>query len=163
MKELAQDADVSFTALYRYFPSKAHVLLAISLDRYERGLERVLAEAPVPGTVTERVRHYMLREFEVARRNPHLTAALLSALADINATNSAVNEVITDLHLRILRHVAEVGGQDLSAAQTSALPIIVDAFPAATRRWLAGLISEDEARRRIETSCLLLEAVATAR
>lgn len=163
MKELAQDADVSFTALYRYFPSKAHVLLAISLDRYERGLERVQAEAPVPGTVTERVRHYMLREFDAARRNQRLTEALLSALADINPTNSAVNEVITELHLRILRHVAEAGGEHLTAAQAGALPIIVDAFPAATRRWLAGLIPEHEARRRIETSCRLLDAVSAAK
>jgi AcrR family transcriptional regulator len=159
MKELARNADVSFTALYRYFPSKAHVLLAISLDRYERGLERVLEEAPVSGTVTERVRHYMLREFEISRRNPHLTEALLSALADINPTNSAVNEAITDLHVRILRHVAEVGARPISSAQAEVLPIIVDAFPAATRRWLAGLITEEEARHRIEVCCLLLDAV----
>ena len=37
MKELSQRADVSLATLYRYFPAKDHVLLAITLSRYERG------------------------------------------------------------------------------------------------------------------------------
>lgn len=46
MKELAQRAGVSLATLYRYFPSKDHVLLAIALGRYENALRRVAGEPP---------------------------------------------------------------------------------------------------------------------
>ena len=49
MKELSQRADVSLATLYRYFPAKDHVLLAITLSRYERALTRVRGEPPRGG------------------------------------------------------------------------------------------------------------------
>ncbi|HEX8007159.1 MAG TPA: helix-turn-helix domain-containing protein, partial [Trebonia sp.] len=53
MKELAERADVSLATLYRYFPSKDHVMLAITYSRYENALRRVSGEAPRGSTVQE--------------------------------------------------------------------------------------------------------------
>src|ERR1700678_1616597 len=63
MKDLAQRADVSLATLYRYFPAKDHVLLAISASRYENALRRVTGERPRGATVQERVTNHLLREF----------------------------------------------------------------------------------------------------
>ncbi len=46
MKDLSQRAGVSLATLYRYFPAKDHVLLAILLSRYTTALAQVTAEIP---------------------------------------------------------------------------------------------------------------------
>ena len=62
MKELAQRADVSLATLYRYFPAKDYVLLAIAVGRYENALRRVTDETPDGATPAERVTSHLLRE-----------------------------------------------------------------------------------------------------
>ena len=44
MKDLAQRAGVSLATLYRYFPAKDYVLLAVALSRYQAAWRRVSAE-----------------------------------------------------------------------------------------------------------------------
>src|SRR5580692_4456641 len=73
MKDLAQRADVSLATLYRYFPSKDHVLLAISLGNYQAAARKVLQEVPRGATARERVTNHMLREFRAQQRNQRLT------------------------------------------------------------------------------------------
>src|ERR1700733_5083100 len=82
MKELAQRADVSLDTLYRYFPAKDHVLLAITLSRYERALARVRQEPGRPGTFRGRGPAPRPREFGAGRREPLLTAALSRAVSE---------------------------------------------------------------------------------
>src|ERR1700744_6794165 len=61
MKELAERAVVSLATLYRYFPSKDHLLLAISQARYENALRRGRNESPHGGTGQERITPHHLR------------------------------------------------------------------------------------------------------
>src|SRR5580704_12924551 len=75
MKELAQRADVSLATLYRYFPAKDHILLAITLSRYEQALIRVRAGPPRPGTMRGRGTAHLLREFRAGQREPLLFVA----------------------------------------------------------------------------------------
>jgi TetR/AcrR family transcriptional regulator, cholesterol catabolism regulator len=49
MKDLAQRAGVSLATLYRYFPSRDYVLLAVSLARYQEAAREVFAEPPAAG------------------------------------------------------------------------------------------------------------------
>src|ERR1700677_2482935 len=81
-KELAQRAEVSLATLYRYFPSKDHVLLAISYSRYESALRRVTNEPPHGATMQERVSSHLLREFRAEQRDQRLTAALTRVITD---------------------------------------------------------------------------------
>jgi TetR/AcrR family transcriptional regulator, cholesterol catabolism regulator len=156
MKDLAQRAGVSLATLYRYFPSKDYVLLAVSLARYQDAARKVLAEVPRGETVRERVTNHMMREFRAQQREQRLTAALVQALTDTRRSYSAVIEAIEHLHLRILRHVAAAGGP-LSEQQQKLLPIVIDIFSSATRRWLAGVYSPVEAKFQITAGCQLLE------
>jgi TetR/AcrR family transcriptional regulator, cholesterol catabolism regulator len=156
MKELSQRADVSLATLYRYFPAKDHVLLAITLSRYEGALARVQAELPRGGTVRERVTGHLLREFRAEQREPRLTAALSRAVSETGRSYSATIERIERLHLRVIRHVASAGGP-LSARHGAVLPVVADVFTAATRRWLAGVSSPAAARFEIRLGCRLLD------
>jgi AcrR family transcriptional regulator len=155
MKELAERAAVSLATLYRYFPSKDHLLLAISHGRYENALRRVRAEAPRGDTVQERVTSHLLREFRAEQRDQRLTAALTRVLSDTRPEYAPVIINTQQLHLRVLEHVATAGGpvdDDLRWR----LRIVMDVFGAATGRWLAGVSSAAEARFEIRVGCYLL-------
>jgi AcrR family transcriptional regulator len=70
MREIAETAGVSRGTLYRYFPSKDHVLAsAAAYDalRFSDGLDAVLAAALSPG---ERITAFMAYAFEFIRSHP---------------------------------------------------------------------------------------------
>lgn len=156
MKDLAQRARVSLATLYRYFPSKDYLLLAVCLARYQEAVRKVLAEVPRGDSVRERVTNHLLREFGAQRRDQRLTASLVQALAETRRGYSSMLETIEHLHLRIVSHVAAAGGR-LSDQQQKVLPVVLDIFSAATRLWLAGVFSVADAEFQIMTGCELLD------
>src|SRR6202035_1679649 len=82
MKELAERAVVWLATLYRYFPSKDHLLLAIVQSRDENALRRVTGEVPRGPGVQERLTSHLLREFRAEQRDQRLPAALPRVLSD---------------------------------------------------------------------------------
>ena len=155
MKELAERAVVSLATLYRYFPSKDHLLLAISQSRYENAFRRVTSEAPRGATVQERVTTHMLREFRAVQRDQRLTAALVRVLSDTRPEYAPVIMQTQQLHLRVIEHVATAGGP-VDDELRRRLRIVIDVLGAATGRWLAGVSSAAEARFEIRVGCYLL-------
>ena len=156
MKDLAQRAGVSLATLYRYFPSKEYVLLAVCLARFQEAARRVFAEVPPGDTIRDRVTSHLMREFGAQQRDQRLTAALTQALTGTARSYSEMIEAVEHLHFQILRHVAAGGGQ-LTGQQQKLLSVVIDIFSAASRRWLAGIYSAAEARYQIEVGCELLE------
>jgi AcrR family transcriptional regulator len=70
MREIAETAGVSRGTLYRYFPSKDHVLAAAADydgQRFSDGLDEVLAAADTP---EERVTSFMAYAFDFIRNHP---------------------------------------------------------------------------------------------
>jgi TetR/AcrR family transcriptional regulator, cholesterol catabolism regulator len=156
MKELSQRAGVSVATLYRYFPAKDHVLLAILFSRYTEALAKVTAQVPAGATPRERVTSHMLREFRAEQREPRLTAALVRVISETSRSYSETIERTELLHLQMLEHVAGAGGP-VSEEQRRLLPVIQAIFGAATRRWLAGVSSPSQARFEIRVGCRLLD------
>lgn len=157
MKELAQRAEVSLATLYRYFPAKEYVLLAIAVNRYESALRRVGDEVPEGITAQERVTNHLLREFRAGQRDQKLSASLGRVLTDTRADYRQVILQVRDLHVRILQQVA-VAGRPLSREEYRRLMIVHDVFGAANQRWLAGVCSAAEARFEIRLGGHLLNA-----
>src|ERR1700748_1035961 len=137
MKELAERAVVSLATLYRYFPSKDHLLLAISHSRYENAFRRVSSEPARGATVQERVTNHLLREFRAEQRDQQLTAALTRVLSDTRPEYAPVIIETQLLYLRVLEHVA-TGGGPVDDNLRRRLRIVTDVFGAATGRSLAG-------------------------
>jgi alpha-methylacyl-CoA racemase len=155
MKDLAQRAGVSLATLYRYFPSKDYVLLAVTLSRYQRAAVRTADRPPQGGTVVERAAAHLRREFRAEQRDQRLTAALVSALTGSGRSYSAILEAAEHAHLQVVRQAAAGCGR-LSEQQERLLTIVVDVFAAATRRWLAGTYSVADVEAQIEIGCRLL-------
>jgi AcrR family transcriptional regulator len=156
MKELSQRAGISLATLYRYFPAKDHVLLAIALSRYQAAYRQVCGETARGATVRERVTHHLLREFRAQQRERRLTAALSRVLSETSRCYSEVIERIEQAHLQVIGRVAGSGGP-VSDQQRRMLPVTADVFAAASRRWLAGVCPAAEARFEITVGCRLLD------
>ncbi len=120
MKELSQRAGVSVATLYRYFPAKDHVLLAILLSRYSDALVRVTGEVPRGASARDRVTGHLLREFRAEQREPRLTAALSRVISETSRSYSEVIERVEGLHLQMLEQVAGAGPADQRRAASSA-------------------------------------------
>jgi TetR/AcrR family transcriptional regulator, cholesterol catabolism regulator len=157
MKDLAQRADVSLATLYRYFPSKDHVLLAISLANYQAAARKVLQEVPRGDTARERVTRHLLREFRAQQRDQRLTTALTKVLTETSRSYSEIIEFIGHVHVQLLAHVAATGAGPFTERQRRLLPIIIDNFGSASRRWQTGVCSAAEARFQIRVGCHLLD------
>jgi AcrR family transcriptional regulator len=156
MKDLAERAGVSLATLYRYFPSKDYVLLAVALARYQAAVLRVATEVPRGGTVRERVAAHLMREFRAQQRNQRLTAALAAAMTGGQRSYSSIIEAAEHTHAQVVRHVAAAGGR-LSEQQDKMLTVVLDISGAASRRWLAGTYSVADVEAQIEIGCQLLE------
>jgi AcrR family transcriptional regulator len=158
MKALAQGAEVSLATLYRYFPSKEYVLLAVALACYQAAARLVATETPKGDTVRVRVAAHMHREFRAQQRNRPLTAAMTGALTGGGRSYSSIIEATEHTHRQLVRHVAAAGGQ-LTEQQDKLLTVVLDICIAATRRWLADscAYSGADAEAQIDIACQLLE------
>ena len=154
MKELAQRAGVSLDTLYRYFPSKEHVLAAIGVDRYERAFRKVLAQRSRGETVRERVTDYLLREFRTGQRNERLTAALFRVR---HGTSRGYGEVLERLYHRHIDILLLVAGESVTERQRQVLPVVTQVFGSAVSGWLSGIFSAADARFEIRVGCRLLD------
>lgn len=162
MKRVAEEARVSLATVYRYFPSKDHLLLAIARMRFERALARV-RENPVDltdSTPAERVGAYLQREFTAQQRQPHVTSALAQVLSAVHPEYRDTYAEVQRIHMQLLCLIAH--GRDTAPGYEAwmALRVVTGCFGTATRNWIAGLISADEARYEIALACRLLDLPA---
>src|SRR2546428_4742878 len=89
MRAVAEKADVALGTLYRYFPSKIHLLVSGLARELERGQER-LDRTTVPGdTPYQRVLFILGRVTRAMQRDPHLTEAMTRAFMFAHATAAA--------------------------------------------------------------------------
>ncbi|MET7422561.1 TetR/AcrR family transcriptional regulator [Dactylosporangium sp. NPDC005555] len=163
MKRVAEDARVSLATVYRYFPSKDHLLLEMARARFERALARVQQSDVdlVGSTPGARVSAYLLREFAAQQRQPHVTSALARVLIGTNPDYRGTHDEVQRMHLRLLSVIAH--GHDSTPGYEAwmVLRVVAGCFGSATRNWIAGLLSADEARFEIALACRLLDLPAS--
>jgi TetR/AcrR family transcriptional regulator, cholesterol catabolism regulator len=103
MRTVAERADVALGTLYRYFPSKIHLLVSGLASEFERTQEK-LDRSPLPGaTAYDRVLYVLGRVTRSMQRDPLLTEAMTrafmfadpSAAAEVNAVASLMEDMLT--------------------------------------------------------------------
>jgi TetR/AcrR family transcriptional regulator, cholesterol catabolism regulator len=89
MRDVASDADVALGTLYRYFPSKDHLLVA-ALGEWAREMQtRASQRPPRASSAAERVAEVLRRAARAMERSPSLTAALATALTNLSFDDPA--------------------------------------------------------------------------
>jgi TetR/AcrR family transcriptional regulator, cholesterol catabolism regulator len=103
MRTVAERADVALGTLYRYFPSKIHLLVSGLAREFERTQEK-LDRSSVPGdTPSDRVLYVLGRVTRSMQRDPLLTEAMTrafmfadpSAAAEVNAVAKLMEDMLT--------------------------------------------------------------------
>src|SRR3954462_11498810 len=76
MRAVAERADVALGTVYRYFPSKIHLLVSALAMQFEQAREN-FDRKPIPGeTPGDRVMYVLGRTTRTLQRDPNLTEAL---------------------------------------------------------------------------------------
>jgi AcrR family transcriptional regulator len=131
MRTVAERADVALGTLYRYFPSKIHLLVSGLAREFERAQER-LDRAPIPGdTAYERMLYVLGRVTRSMQRDPLLIEAMTRAF--MFADPSAAAEVNTVA--RLMETVARLMEDMLTKAMH-------DGEPTADERAIARIIGD---------------------
>src|SRR5918992_5653867 len=109
MRSVAERADVALGTLYRYFPSKIHLLVSSLGREFERSLERMERTA-IPGdTPADRVLHILARNTRALQRDPQLTEAMTRAFMFADTSVAAEVLEVNRLNERMLTHA--MGGE----------------------------------------------------
>jgi AcrR family transcriptional regulator len=138
MRDVSTRADVALGTIYRYFPSKDALLLAVMVE-WLGGLEqRVMRDPPPPsaGTV-DRIMDVLGRALRSMDREPKLTAAVIGAMTAGDPAGVAAIGEVTGAMTRIMRSAFP---DDLDpAVEASAAKVLGHVWWSATIAWANGM------------------------
>jgi TetR/AcrR family transcriptional regulator, cholesterol catabolism regulator len=156
MREVAEQSNVALGTLYRYFPSKIHLLVATMQDQLEQIREALAKRPPVAQTPAERVTETLMRAFRAMQREPNLADAMVRALTFADRSVSAEVDTVSRLTTAIVLDAMRPDGPP-TAGQLSAVRVIEHTWHSALVTWLSGRASITQVRGDIETACRLIE------
>jgi TetR/AcrR family transcriptional regulator, cholesterol catabolism regulator len=154
MRTVAERADVALGTLYRYFPSKIHLLVSALAREFERNIER-LDRRPIPGeTPYERVLYVLGRTTRSMQREPMLTEAMTrafmfadpSAAAEVNTVARLMEGMFTKA-----MHEGEPSADDLAIAR-----VIGDVWLSNLVAWVTRRASAEDVSNHLELAARLL-------
>ena len=156
MRGVAEQADVALGTLYRYFPSKIHLLVSALGREFERA-ESLLREKPIPGdTAAERVIFVLKKTTRGLQGDPHLTEALTRAF--MFADGSVAHEIhsVGMLMTSMLTHAMHPGATDLTEDDVAIARVIGDVWLSALVGWVTGRTSAGDVGKRMDVAVRLL-------
>jgi AcrR family transcriptional regulator len=156
MSDLPALADVSLATLYRYFPSKQHLVFAIIEEHLESVLARTHPRGSASSSVRQRAAEHLLRGFHVDQKLPQFGAVVRHLTSMADPYLAAQRERIGRLHYEIV--LRSVG--PMSPQQREIINVIIVAADAAVRHWMAGIMTPDEVRFQILSVCRMLDLPA---
>jgi AcrR family transcriptional regulator len=154
MRAVAERADVALGTLYRYFPSKIHLLVSALAREFERAQER-LDRTSIPGdTANERVLHVIGRITRAMQREPLITEAMTrafmfadpSAASEVNAVAQIMEELLTN---------AMHGGEP-TADERAIARVIGDVWLSNLVAWVTRRASANDVASHLELAARLL-------
>ncbi|GGS94669.1 TetR family transcriptional regulator [Streptomyces chromofuscus] len=161
MREVAELSQVALGTLYRYFPSKIHLLVATMQDQLEH-LHGTLRKKPPTGeTAAERVAETLMRAFRALQREPHLADAMVRALTFADRSVSPEVDQVSRQTTAIILDAMGLD-DDPTPAQLSAVRVIEHTWHSALITWLSGRASIAQVKIDIETACRLIDLPPTS-
>lgn len=160
MRAVAQQADVALGTLYRYFPSKIHLLVSALATQFEQNQAQLVGRA-IPGdSPADRVIHVLKRATRGMQGDPHLTEALTRAF--MFADKSVADEIhvvgmqLTSMLTRAMQGSAYVEGAAPTDEDVAIARVISDVWLSALVSWVTGRASAAEVGDHIETAVRLV-------
>ncbi|MEW2248658.1 TetR family transcriptional regulator [Streptomyces sp. NPDC006975] len=155
MREVAEASQVALGTLYRYFPSKIHLLVAVMQDQLEHMHGTLRKRPPAGASAAERVAETLMRAFRGLQREPLLADAMVRALTFADRSVSPEVDQVSRQTAAII--LDAMGLQDPGPAQLSAVRVIEHTWHSALITWLSGRASIAQVKVDIETVCRLID------
>ena len=161
MRAVAEHADVALGTLYRYFPSKIHLLVSVLAQQFEVAGES-LARKAVPGdTAADRVMFVLGRTTQTLQREPNLTEALTRAFMFADASVAQEIDVVA-AHVRrmLLLAMREPGTPvdvpEPTEEEVAITKVIGDVWLASLVQWVTGRASAHDVATSLDVAVRLL-------
>lgn len=132
MRAVAEKAEVAVGTLYRYFPSKVHLLVSALAREFRRLDQRTERTAPPGDTAQERMKVVVEMITKSMQRDPNLTEAMTRAFMFADASVANEVEEVGFLMDRIIARAMAQGTPD--EVQLSIARVISDV-------WMSNLVS----------------------
>ena len=154
MREVAERADVALGTLYRYFPSKIHLLVSALVREFEQTRQK-LDRRPIPGdTPADRIIYVLHKVTKNMQREPLLTEAITrafmfadpSAASEVNAVASLMERMLTDA-----LHEGEPTSDERAIAR-----VIGDVWLSNLVAWVTRRASASDVSNQLELAARLL-------
>jgi AcrR family transcriptional regulator len=144
MRDVSERAEVALGTLYRYFPSKVHLLVGVMRAATET-LGRSVDRRPATGeTAADRVRDVLARGTKALQREPRLTDAMVRALMFADATAADdVNEVTRQTTATIIRAM-NANGRESTEEDNSVARVLEMVWLTSILSWLSGRCTAEE-------------------
>jgi AcrR family transcriptional regulator len=154
MRAVAEQAGVALGTLYRYFPSKIHLLVSALAREFERTQER-LDRTPIPGdTPYDRTLFVLGRITRSMQRDPMLTEAMTRAFMFADPSAAAEVNAVARLMERMLTAAMHEG--EPSADDTAIARIIGDVWLSNLVAWVTRRASANDVTNHLELATRLL-------
>ena len=154
LEDAAKSAGVSRATLYRYFPSKIHLLVSGLAREFERTQEK-LDRTPIPGeTPYDRMLYVLGRITRTMQREPMLTEAMTRAFMFADPSASAEVNTVAGLMENMLTkamHEGEPSGDDMAIAR-----VIGDVWLSNLVAWVTRRASATDVSNHLELAARLL-------
>jgi TetR/AcrR family transcriptional regulator, cholesterol catabolism regulator len=155
MRAVAERADVALGTLYRYFPSKIHLLVSGLARELERGQDR-LDRTVIPGdTPYHRVLFILSRITRAMQRDPHLTEAMTRAFMFADATAAAEVDTVGNLMDNMFTHAMHPDTTPTDEDHAIAR-VIADVWLSNLVAWVTHRASATDVTNRLELTVRLL-------
>ncbi|NGO71172.1 TetR family transcriptional regulator [Streptomyces boncukensis] len=156
MREVAETSNVALGTLYRYFPSKIHLLVATMHDQLQHLHATLHKRPPAEEQASARVAETLMRAFRAMQREPHLADAMVRALTFADRSVSPEVDTVSRLTTAIVLDAMGLEGQP-TPEQLSAVRVIEHTWHSALITWLSGRASIAQVKIDIETVCRLID------
>ncbi|THI99445.1 TetR/AcrR family transcriptional regulator [Nocardioides sp.] len=159
MRAVAEQADVALGTLYRYFPSKIHLLVSALGRQFDEAARR-LHEREIPGeTQADRVLYVLKRMARGMQGDAKLTEALTRAFMfadssvakEIHVVGMAMTSIVTHAMHGGVPDEAEITEHDVAVAR-----VIGDVWLSALVAWVTGRSTAAETAQHMETAVHLI-------
>lgn len=156
MRAVAEHADVALGTLYRYFPSKIHLLVSALQREFER-TEVALRDKPVEGdTTADRVINVLKRTTRGMQSDAKLTEALTRAFMFADASVAAEIHQVGMLLTSMLTRAMYPEGHEVTEDDVQIARVIGDVWLSALVGWVTGRTNAVETGQQIEVAVKLL-------
>ncbi|WP_084721587.1 TetR family transcriptional regulator [Rhodococcus marinonascens] len=154
MRVIADRAQVALGTVYRYFPSKNHMLVMGLLMVFE-GMRARFENVEIPGaTPSARILFVLRKNTEVLEKDRLRYEAMVRAFmfADASATAEldAFGALMTEMFAK------SIGVDEVSEDQLNAIRVIGDVWMSSLVSWVAGRISVDEVMAHLDLAVRLV-------